>query len=191
MDITLRQVRYRDWRELSNLVPAIFPELSDAEVSDMLRHKLHTMGISATSEAIIGFYQFHSVTREKTPAAWLNYLGVIANNRHSGTGSQLLRYFEEKVRAMGFLRIELDVLQENTAAQRFYEKHGYRHLQLQQKPGKTKYRYAKNITADTAAAGAPRPVDSLPPLTRVTRKLLYKLLVEVPNAFGVPRRHSG
>ena len=65
MDITLRQVRYRDWWELSNLVPAIFPELSDAEVSDMLRHKLHTMGISATSEAIIGFYQIHFGNKRK------------------------------------------------------------------------------------------------------------------------------
>ena len=190
MAITLRQAHYRDWRELSNLVPAIFSELTDDDVSDMLRNKLHTVGIAAIPDAIIGFYQFHSVAREDIPTAWLNYIGVVESSRHSGAGSQLLQYFEDRVRAMGFLRIELDVLEEKIAAQMFYEKHGYRHLELRQKSGKTKYRYAKNIPAATGLTGVDTTVNPLPLLTRVQRKLLYKLLVDVPNALGLPGHHS-
>jgi hypothetical protein len=151
------------------------------------------MGILTTTDAIIGFYQFHPVARERSHIAWLNYIGVTKNSRYRGAGSQLLRYFEEHAQAAGFARIELDVLEENLTAQRFYKKHDYQCLELRQHSGRAKYRYVKNIVAApvTVLAGTIKPVDSMPILTRVTRKILYRLLVDIPDALGFPGRHSG
>lgn len=55
----------------------------------------------------------------------LSNLAVEATDRGQGAGTQILTYFENKVKNEGFGKVSLMVELDNTAAQRFYERSGY------------------------------------------------------------------
>lgn len=77
---------------------------------------------------IAGFVMFtdHSGRYEETAATGLiENLYVIPEYRNEGIGSALLAAAEHALFEEGIETITLDVMTENTAAQRFYERHGY------------------------------------------------------------------
>lgn len=77
---------------------------------------------------IAGFVMFttHSGRYEETVSAGLiENLYVLPEYRGEGIGSALLEAAEQALYDQGIETITLDVMTENTAAQRFYERHGY------------------------------------------------------------------
>jgi ribosomal-protein-alanine N-acetyltransferase len=52
-------------------------------------------------------------------------IDVDPKRRRSGLGSTLMRAGEQYLGSLGCLAITLEVATDNTAAQRFYEQHGY------------------------------------------------------------------
>jgi len=57
---------------------------------------------------------------------WIGGLGVIVAARRQGIGQQLMSVVHEEARARGVTRVWLEVIEENDAAFRLYEKLGYR-----------------------------------------------------------------
>lgn len=153
----------------------IFSELTAAQVSHYIRYYEDTIIVAEAREGLIGFYQFIPKTDKGT--AWLNYLGVIPARYRGGVATQLLRDYEERAARMGFRRAELDVLQRNQEAIRFYEKHGYIRLH----PAGNKFRYHKALTVDAHAVVDPQPVRTRPYLVRVGRRVLYLMLVSLKD----------
>ena len=56
---------------------------------------------------------------------WTYCLAVHPSHRHQDIGSRLLMFAERKLAALGCVKINLQVLRGNEAAQRFYEASGY------------------------------------------------------------------
>lgn len=77
---------------------------------------------------IVGFVMFSSHSGrydETTPAGLIENLFVVPERRDDGIGSSLLVAAEESLHEQGIEIITLDVMANNTDAQRFYERHGY------------------------------------------------------------------
>lgn len=55
----------------------------------------------------------------------LEYICICPDERSWGTGRKLIAYLAETYRGMGYMRIGLDVSEENEAAVRFYDKNGF------------------------------------------------------------------
>jgi RimJ/RimL family protein N-acetyltransferase len=58
--------------------------------------------------------------------AWIGGIGVIVAARRHGIGEEVLRAVHDEARARGAKRVWLEVIEENDAAYRLYEKLGYR-----------------------------------------------------------------
>ena len=67
---------------------------------------------------VIGGYEGHR--------GWINYLGVDPEYQRRGFGKQIMRAVEEKIRAMGSPKINLQVRSDNAGVVKFYEAIGYR-----------------------------------------------------------------
>jgi GNAT superfamily N-acetyltransferase len=89
----------------------------------------------------IGFFEDRLRSRSNTCAAYgndqlagfvswsddaLNSLFVHKDFRNQGVGFKLLKFAEEQMFNVGHARIELKCVYGNTAAKRFYERHGWR-----------------------------------------------------------------
>ena len=61
-------------------------------------------------------------------SALIHSVVVSAAVRGNGAGQQLMRALEAQIQARGLERSRLQVLQHNTAAQRFYRRLGYREI---------------------------------------------------------------
>lgn len=57
---------------------------------------------------------------------WVNYLGVSPEYRRSGLGRKIMAAVEEKIRAMGCPKINLQIRTSNIEAVKFYESIGYK-----------------------------------------------------------------
>jgi len=67
---------------------------------------------------VIGGYEGHR--------GWINYLGVDPEYQRRGFGKQIMRAVEEKIRAIGSPKINLQVRSDNAGVVKFYEAIGYR-----------------------------------------------------------------
>ncbi len=56
---------------------------------------------------------------------WIYSLAVLPMYRKQGVGSALLSHAEQKLSSLGCMKINLQVLEENEAAERFYISNGY------------------------------------------------------------------
>lgn len=77
---------------------------------------------------IVGFVMFSAQSgryEETTPAGLIENLYVVPERRGDGIGSSLLGAAEQSLHEQGIEIITLDVMANNTDAQRFYERHGY------------------------------------------------------------------
>lgn len=186
--IRVRQAGCFDWRDLSLLMGAIFPELTASSASYIIRHNRAMIGVVESCDRLLGFYQFQhgSVT------AWLTYIGVDKSCRGAGIGDVLLRGFEAHAVALGFSRVDLDVYSHNDRAIRFYEKCGYLRQHVHEDKGIVKLRYAKSLsgsgTGDCACKAKTDPLSSL--LETVYWRCIYMLLVDLPVAVSLWRRRA-
>ncbi|MBN2533398.1 MAG: GNAT family acetyltransferase [Spirochaetales bacterium] len=57
---------------------------------------------------------------------WIYSLAVLPEKRKQQVGTILLKYIEEKLKNLGCLKINLQILKSNVAVKEFYEKNGYK-----------------------------------------------------------------
>ena len=65
--------------------------------------------------------------------AYIDSIGVVGRKRNQGIGGLMLDYFAKWAGEKGVPYIMLSVVVENTAAMRFYEKHGFKTMVLSQR----------------------------------------------------------
>ena len=191
MKFELRRVNHRDWRQLSILMPAIFPELTKDLVASYLCYRSHSMGVATIDKRIIGFYQFDPAKTVQT--AWLNYFGVSSNNQRLSMGKNLLQYFEQHAVSMGYTRADLHVRQENTSAQKFYEKNGYHFVEIHPETTHTDFLYAKTFTTVSVApveskSHTPKRAIISSLFMRIRCKFYYGVYIAIPRALSFPTR---
>lgn len=80
--------------------------------------------VACVQEDVVGF----AIMRYADDDAHLDLLAVKPEFQRAGIGRQLLQWLEECARVAGTFNIELEVRTDNAAAQRFYERLGYRRL---------------------------------------------------------------
>lgn len=173
----IRRINWHDWKELAVLFHGIFPELKKGLISHHIRHYEDTISVAEADTGLAGFYHF--IPKADVGITLLNYLGVIPAYQRVRVGSRLLFDFERRTAEMGYGRVELDVLQQNDKAIRFYEKHGYTRIH----PVDGKYRYYK-VLAACASAVYPETVRNQTWFKRLGRRVLYLLLVSLPLMFA-------
>ena len=129
MAIRLRAVQPDDFAELYALDQACFaPGIawSKAELGYFLRYP-HNFGIVAEGDEteIAGFAIAGTQRRRGAIIGRLITIDVRQKMRRHGVGHQLLQEAEERLRAAGATAIVLEVAVDNSAAQAFYERHGF------------------------------------------------------------------
>ncbi|HEX5804306.1 MAG TPA: GNAT family N-acetyltransferase [Azospira sp.] len=169
-----------DWPSLRRIARQLFPELSDTDISHLLRHHHGGTVVACCGGEIVGYYQLQP--HGEPGVAWLNYLGVLPAWRGHGIASALLQLGERHGSAGGFASLALDVLRDNQRALRFYRRHGYLPLADPRHAAGDKIRIAKPLTPLTASTPAPAlpALTPAPRLTRVWRRLAYAALIRLP-----------
>ncbi|MGL4410280.1 MAG: GNAT family N-acetyltransferase [Zoogloea sp.] len=81
--------------------------------------------VALDGERVLGWCDILPVTGEARRHVGNLGMGVVAEARHQGVGSQLLAAAMRKARAQGLIRIELTVRTDNQAAVGLYEKFGF------------------------------------------------------------------
>lgn len=175
--LALRPAVLTDWPRLRRIAHGLFPELSDADISHLLRHHHGGTGVACAGADIVGYYQIQP--GRESGVAWLNYLGVVPAWRGRGVAAELLCMSERHGSACGFALLALDVLRDNERALRFYRRHGYLPLPGPPAAAGNKTRFGKPLTP---AAAAPAMPSLAPPpgLTRAWRRLAYGALIRLP-----------
>jgi ribosomal protein S18 acetylase RimI-like enzyme len=56
---------------------------------------------------------------------WISRIAVLRTHRHKGVGNALLSEAERRLAALGCIKVNLQVLETNSAVVRFYEEAGY------------------------------------------------------------------
>ena len=191
MEFELRRVKHRDWRQLAVLMPAIFPELTKDLVASYLCYTSHNMGVATIGKRIIGFYQFDPAKTAQT--AWLNYIGVSNNIHRKSIGTGILQHFEKHAISMGYSKADLHVRQENTSAQKFYEKNDYRFVEVRRDHAHTNFLYTKEIStaADSpveSQADTARRTIFTSLFMRIKCKFYYGVCIVIPRALSFPTR---
>ena len=169
-----------DWPRLGRVARTIFPELSDDDVSHLLRWHHHGTVVRCRGRDIIGYYQINP--RGEPGVAWLNYLGVLPAWRGCGVASTLLAMCERHAKTCGFDSIMLDALVDNVRAHRFYERNGYARQGQHACAAVGKLRFAKTLAHTPVLARAMPALGPAPVLTRALRKLAYGVLTRWPDA---------
>jgi ribosomal-protein-alanine N-acetyltransferase len=97
--------------------------------------------IAEENGRMVGFAAVEWSEEAGAAAAYIQTIEVVAEARGRGVGGELLRRVEDSARAAGAEWIWLHVDQENPAAIRLYENHGYT------KQGREEHYYARNRAA--------------------------------------------
>lgn len=173
-EVTIRVARMRDWPVLHRMMPELFPEVSEAAVSHLLRNERKAMLVAEVEGRVVGFC--HMRVRHQGGVLWLNFIGVEKGLRRLGVGQALLRRVQECAAAWGCMRVELDVVVRNAAAVAFYDCSGYRCITtLVDDMGRVKYRYRREVQLGRVVH---RQAPGLPSMSqRVWQRLLYDVWI--------------
>lgn len=118
--ITLRQARTQEHSAIQALVQAIadetFAHLFPPPVP-FGEPDWHAAWLALSRDAIVGVMMTHE--------EWISDLWVCLDYRRMGVGSLLLAHAEQEIRNQGHRLLRLRVVQSNTRAVAFYQKHGW------------------------------------------------------------------
>jgi len=135
VSIRLREYRREDFDTLWRLDQACFPpgiSYNRLELGGYIRrsvvtlvaekHWVKTKSFSKAPTTTLGF-----IIAEAGPegSGHIITIDVVAAARRTGVGSLLLKAAEERLRAAKCTKVTLETMVTNTAAIRFYERHGY------------------------------------------------------------------
>ena len=97
--------------------------------TETIAHHVVTDGLLvARNEAIQGFVMFHpddGAYTQTEPTGTITHLYVRPAARDDGIGSRLLAAAESKLAEAGVSTVSIEVLADNNAAKRLYDRHGY------------------------------------------------------------------
>lgn len=177
-EVEVRPARLLDWPELHAQVPKLFPDVNEATLGHWLRNERTTLLVAEVDGVFAGFC--HLRVRRQGAVLWVNYIGVVADQRRIGVGHELLRRVQELAAAWGCMRVELDVVVRNAVAVALYERAGYRCITtLVDDAGGIKYRYRREVQAGrveslTAPSAPPR-------WQRALLRVLYAVWISGPQ----------
>lgn len=106
------------WESCKLIVPWNNPHL-DIERKLKVNPELFLVGLIQDEivAAVMGGYEGHR--------GWVNYLAVTPERRDQGLGAEIMAVIEEKLKAMGCPKINLQIRSANFGAREFYRKIGY------------------------------------------------------------------
>ncbi len=107
------------WRRCNLVVPWNNPKL-DIERKLKVNPELFLVGLidGKIAATVMGGYEGHR--------GWVNYLAVSPEYRRMGLGREIMDAVEEKLKAMGCPKINLQIRTNNFEAIKFYERVGYK-----------------------------------------------------------------
>jgi len=107
------------WRRCNLVVPWNDPKL-DIERKLKVNPELFLVGLidGKIAATVMGGYEGHR--------GWVNYLAVSPEYRRMGLGREIMDAVEEKLKAMGCPKINLQIRTNNFEAIKFYERVGYK-----------------------------------------------------------------
>ena len=132
MLFTVRDYRPEDFESLWRLDQECFPpeiSYSRMELKVYMRRRGSFTLVAADgsdnaehndNNKIVGFIVAHTGS-----TGHIITIDVVAADRRSGVGSQLLRAAEDRLRAMGSSAVGLETAVDNVSALSFYKRHGY------------------------------------------------------------------
>lgn len=107
------------WRQCNLVVPANNPK---RDIERKLKVNPEFFLIAVLDGSIVGScmagYEGHR--------GWINYLAVSPDYRRKGIGRKLMEVAEQKLRASGCPKINLQVREKNTEVMKFYESLGFK-----------------------------------------------------------------
>lgn len=193
IDARCRPLRYTDWPAVVRLAREMFGDVDLRALGQYLRDHVHMSGVIELERKVVGFYVFTpqparqdaGANGSRTQQAWIDYLGIDASVRRRGLGTELLAALEAHAHGVGCTCVALDVLEDNPAGRRLFDRRGFACEGLFARAGVLKYRYQKELgtpppdTENTAheLMLAPLPV-------RMQRRIAYMALVDVPSTMG-------
>ena len=122
MEVLIRRPRLEEHGSVRALVPTVVDEVYDGiwapSPLPIDEERWHLSWIAVLDTKIVGVV----LTGEE----WLDDLWVLRENRGYGVGHRLLKQGEAEIIARGHPTLRLRVVQSNTAAIRFYHRHGWR-----------------------------------------------------------------
>ena len=86
------------------------------------------MFVYVEKSEIIGFY---SLALHENGECELNNLCVIPQFRHGGAGGELLHHAFQTAKQLGFCKLNIGIVEENTQLRKWYEKFGFVHIGTQ------------------------------------------------------------
>ena len=106
------------WQDCGLVAPHNDP-VKDLRRKQRVNPELFLVGVfqGQIVASVMGGYEGHR--------GWINYLAVSPNQQHSGYGKAIMAAVEERIRAQGCPKINLQVRSSNEAVIRFYESLGY------------------------------------------------------------------
>ncbi len=128
MAIKLRAVRNEDFAALHALDQACFaPGIawSKAELLYFLKYPGNVAILAEDAGVPVGFAIAGTQRRQGKLLGRLITIDVDAARRRRGVGEALLKAAEERLREAGATTVLLEVAVDNSAAQAFYERHGF------------------------------------------------------------------
>lgn len=76
------------------------------------------------NDEIVGFMQIEKADEDKY---YLQKIAVIPERRHCGYGKELLKFANDKVKALGGKKIEIAIIEENERLKKWYIQNGFAH----------------------------------------------------------------
>ena len=106
------------WRDCKLVVSHNDPH-KDIQRKLAIQPDLFLVGVAASRivATVMAGYEGHR--------GWLNYLAVAPNHQRSGLGGRMVAEAEERLRALGCSKINLQIRRSNAGAMAFYRKLGF------------------------------------------------------------------
>ncbi len=125
--IVIKNCSCLQWRKLVPIIKELFPEISPAKISWILRTYKKNTYIALLDNDIVGFYIYYTISNNPDEV-WLDYIGINKKNRNRGIGSLLLISLLDNAITEGFNKVLLSVRKNNIHSTNFYKKNGFKQI---------------------------------------------------------------
>jgi ribosomal protein S18 acetylase RimI-like enzyme len=160
------------WNNFRQVITGNFPDLSEGNVSHLIRNGMNNIIIARCEKKIAGFCYFEEISCDKLH---LLYLAAEKDFHRRGVASQILKRLHCCAINRGYKVIVLTVDKDNSGAKILYEKMGYFRTKDRKAENKESWRKVLDYKCTT---GVIRPgfwaMNYFP--LRVTKKTLYSYL---------------
>lgn len=118
-----------NWRDIGENAPRFTAFATTAQrLTYQMTVEQRPMYAYCEDDRIIGYY---SLALQENHECELNNLCVLPEYRHRNIGEKLLNNACEKARALGCVKMNIGIVEENTILRAWYEKMGFHHIGTQ------------------------------------------------------------